>query len=196
MLNNFLLLLPFLLLSLPCFGTSIFVFRTENTIYIGADSRRVLYIHNQKTNQIEEETSDTYCKIRTYGKFTFAVAGFDDSGMHAIAKSVCKTHTKPDLVFSELAIQLRSHLQSRVEQFKNQFPNKYLTRFTDKSLVGGIYMCFFDNKKPVILQLNFVLTQLSNGSIKIDIHPKQDIIFNSMGENNTIITQNIHEVQG
>ncbi|GAB2587533.1 hypothetical protein [Spirosoma areae] len=158
--------LGLLLLTAQGYSTTIVIYPTNKHIYIGADSRRVEYMTYPGTDVVFNKTTNAFCKIRVYKNYAFAVAGFDDQGMHDVIQAIATgNYNSTNLFLATLEKGLRFHLVQKVEEFRLKYPNKYKAHFKNdtENKVAEIAVCYFQNNVPIVRIIEFTKSHKPNG---------------------------------
>ncbi|CCH54520.1 hypothetical protein BN8_03700 [Fibrisoma limi BUZ 3] len=161
-------------LSSSCaFSTCIVIYRTDKEIIVGADSRRLAFVFNEKTNQFRDVTFDNFCKIRHQGSINYAVAGFNDDLLHEVAMQASKGKNDLAKVAADYIKLLTPRLEASAEAFRRQDINKYKERFQEPA-IADVAFFGFDKGKPVVIYLMFLITTPPNQPVRIRSEYKVD----------------------
>lgn len=160
-------------LVLKSFGTCIFIYRTQKEIVAGADSRRLIYEVVDSKGTVIEHTSNNYCKIRKAGKFSIAVAGFDDETIHKYAMEACFGKTDPVAVCQAFTSRITPHFESLIESMRQTNPAKYRERFATPSVADVAFM-YYEKGVPHVICLRFNLQNSPIQRVKIVQEPEVD----------------------
>jgi hypothetical protein len=161
---SFLVLLS--VFSIKSYSTCIVIIKTNNEIFIGADSKRTIHIVNPETGMIRDSIINTFCKIHRVGKFYFAIAGFDDDGVLRNATTACENGKSLEQIIESFSNSMRSEYERNIGDYRTVNKMAYLERFATNNISQIAFFCFIENK-PYLISITFNLTNLPNEPIKV-----------------------------
>jgi hypothetical protein len=102
----------------------------KDTIFIGADSRSLVLLRNDKTNNLDS-IPHTICKIHNIDDIHFAVAGYPDEIITRIIYSNSNKYKKPYDLLISLQDSLIPWLEKNLEHIRQTdmlyFENRFIT---------------------------------------------------------------------
>ncbi|SRR5258708_5367480 len=148
----------FLLLFLPMYlsSTCIIIYRSKNTIIIGADSKERGQFINKRTGEIISSSINKICKIHNVGKYYFAISGIDDGLLLKNATIACKYSSLQEIAnqFAEkMRIEYPPALRLLMRANKTQYLERYVKNKNDWKL-GRVAFFGFENNYPVVLYVD------------------------------------------
>lgn len=135
--HDYNILLNILLLSLPTLGSCILVFKKDNNVYVGADSRNA---KQKADNTFIYE--DNYCKIEAAGRYVFTFAGFDNASAHKIVSDALQNGGSGNSVFDKIVINIKRHYQEVLGIAQTEYPDMYQHVYS-RGICGEIVIIYY-----------------------------------------------------
>lgn len=153
----YILLLTIIFLPVFSFSTCIVIIKTNTEIFVGADSKRIVYAIDQDTGEVKDTIDNAYCKIHKVGKFYFAISGYADSEMLDSAIKACKNYKTLTDIIANYAEMMKASFEHSVEALRTVNNKKYIERFVGNDISAISFFCFLKNK-PQLITLYFRTT--------------------------------------
>lgn len=181
--QDYTLFLKLLLMSIPTLGSCILVFKKDENIYFGADSR------NSKQDLDNKFTyEDDYCKIEEAGEYVFTYAGFDNDSAHKIVSDALKNVTNPIFIFDKLFLNIKRHYEDFLRYAQVERPNLYKNVY-DRGVVGEIVIAHHVKWIAKLIKYDIKLSNNFNDKPTIKLSKENNIA----GESNVLITLGISD---
>jgi len=149
-------------------GSTVVVIRTPSEIYVGADSKQVVY---------GDDTKRSTCKIRQVENLFFADTGLigDSAGRFNVMETVTRAYRVSDSISSTVQAfeqMIVGPFITSLEEVKRDQPRYYLRYLQGRA---NFSIVFFGLEKDtlVVYTRAFNATESANGTIKVDVQ-RQD----------------------
>ena len=161
-----------LLLSISTFSLpqSCVVYKKEKDgIFIGADTRMVTYINDEKTQQVETSYS-SLCKIEQVNNFNFAITGHGGNISLDEARKACRNEKLLPEVVKYYAVTFGQKLADMLETDRHTKPAFYKKKFLAGRNLGGSLFFHYENGVLIGLAVKFVLVSQPQDRATISTH--------------------------
>lgn len=146
---------PFILIlsySLNSFSqTCIIVNKTNDAIYIGADSRGKAF------ESVPGTTPVTLCKINTVGKFNFAISGVGFPMALEECKNACKGKTSFFDAINSFAPPFIKKLQDTLEIVRQRLPSLFIELTSESKFLSTVIFFGVESDSLYLAQVKFKL---------------------------------------
>lgn len=169
------LILLFVIFPFITHSTCICICKTPTTIYVAADSKRLITVSGEGKNF---NLIQNICKIHCVGDIYFAISGHDDGGIYDAAMCSLKKNKNLDFIIKEFSDSI-VRLLKKDFALEREIDNKTYNYYLKNIGCGQVSFFGFKNKVPFLKTIQFMLKE--NNGIEITYQIYSDLSSVTLG---------------